>query len=257
MAWTLPSVPGVGTIATVANWAQKVIDCLRFIKGTDGPVVIDDDLTVDNLITAGNVDGVDVSVHKGGDAKAQHTGGAGTHTHQSAGAEGGKLDHGAALDGLGDDDHTQYIQKATVTPMCSTNLANDQVIPNDTATIVDWDSEDVDTDGMHDNGANPSRITCKTAGKYLFVVDASWDANATGHRFHWFHHLSSVGGLLAYGGAVKVDACSTAGNSTYLSSSAIFDMTVDQYVEVEVRQTSGGNLNWATTSRFYAIRIGT
>lgn len=31
-----------------------------------------------------------------------------THTHQ-AGATGGKLDHGAALNGLSDDDHTQYL----------------------------------------------------------------------------------------------------------------------------------------------------
>ena len=30
------------------------------------------------------------------------------HTHQSTGAQGGKLDHGLALDGLGDDDHTIY-----------------------------------------------------------------------------------------------------------------------------------------------------
>lgn len=30
------------------------------------------------------------------------------HTHQSTGAQGGKLDHGLSLDGLGDDDHTQY-----------------------------------------------------------------------------------------------------------------------------------------------------
>lgn len=30
------------------------------------------------------------------------------HSHQSTGAQAGKLDHGLALDGLGDDDHTQY-----------------------------------------------------------------------------------------------------------------------------------------------------
>lgn len=36
------------------------------------------------------------------------------HSHQSTGAQAGKLDHGAALDGLGDDDHTQYILKAIV-----------------------------------------------------------------------------------------------------------------------------------------------
>ena len=38
------------------------------------------------------------------------------HTHQSAGSGvGGKLDHGLALDGLGDDDHTQYIKHSLAT----------------------------------------------------------------------------------------------------------------------------------------------
>lgn len=63
MAWNLPSLPGVGTIATVANWATKVIDSLRYLKGLDGAATFESDLTVSNLITAGNVDGVDVSAH--------------------------------------------------------------------------------------------------------------------------------------------------------------------------------------------------
>lgn len=64
------------------------------------------------------VDGVDVSAHKSetdvhtaATAAAGHTGGVGGHTHQDA-AGGGKLDHGAALSGLGDDDHPQYINSA-------------------------------------------------------------------------------------------------------------------------------------------------
>lgn len=38
------------------------------------------------------------------------------HTHQSAGSGvGGKIDHGLALDGLADDDHTQYIKHSLAT----------------------------------------------------------------------------------------------------------------------------------------------
>ncbi|KKM93248.1 hypothetical protein LCGC14_1210210 [marine sediment metagenome] len=37
------------------------------------------------------------------------------HTHQTTGAQAGKLDHGAALDGLGDDDHTQYTKHSLAT----------------------------------------------------------------------------------------------------------------------------------------------
>ena len=37
------------------------------------------------------------------------------HSHQSAGAQAGKLDHGLALDGLTDDDHTQYTKHSLAT----------------------------------------------------------------------------------------------------------------------------------------------
>lgn len=37
------------------------------------------------------------------------------HSHQSAGAQAGKLDHGLALNGLGDDDHPQYIKHSLAT----------------------------------------------------------------------------------------------------------------------------------------------
>lgn len=39
------------------------------------------------------------------------------HTHQTPGAEGGKIDHGAALTGLGDDDHPQYLMASKVYPI--------------------------------------------------------------------------------------------------------------------------------------------
>lgn len=82
----------------------------------DGSRNLEGNLSVDGGVT---IDGVDLSsfytsynAHVGGTAKAQHTGGLGTHTHQSAGAEGGQLDHGLALTGLSDDDHPQYAQIA-------------------------------------------------------------------------------------------------------------------------------------------------
>lgn len=70
---------------------------------------------VGNLSVADNItiDGVDLSVfksaydtHAGLDAATAH-GSVGIHSHQSN-PQGGKLDHGLALEGLLDDDHTQY-----------------------------------------------------------------------------------------------------------------------------------------------------
>ena len=115
MAFTAYRVWVAGEVVTAAIMNEQIRANGRYLKGQDGAVTIEDDLTVDNLITAGNVDGVDISAHKAGDAKTQHTAGAGTHTHQSAGAEGGQIDHGLGLSGLLNDDHTQYALRTILT----------------------------------------------------------------------------------------------------------------------------------------------
>jgi hypothetical protein len=48
MAWNLPSLPVAGSIATVANWATKVIDSLRYLKGMDGVPTVQSGLIIDN-----------------------------------------------------------------------------------------------------------------------------------------------------------------------------------------------------------------
>jgi len=46
------------------------------------------------------------------------------HSHQSTGAQAGKLDHGLALDGLSDDDHTQYgLKSGTLAQFAATTSA--------------------------------------------------------------------------------------------------------------------------------------
>lgn len=110
MGWTAPRDWVTGEVVTAALMNTHVRDNLRYLKGLDGDITFEDD-----ILTSSNVDGVDLSAHKAGTAVAQHTGGAGNHTHQSAGAQGGQLDHGAALTGLTDDDHTQYLLESTLT----------------------------------------------------------------------------------------------------------------------------------------------
>jgi len=81
----------------------------QFLK-TDGSRQLVGNLSVAENIT---IDGVDLSVlksaydvHVGLDAATAH-GSVGVHTHQNN-PQGGQLDHGLALTGLLDDDHTQY-----------------------------------------------------------------------------------------------------------------------------------------------------
>jgi len=58
----------------------------------------------------------------------------------------------------------------------------DQAIPNATPTVLAFNSELFDTDTMHDNATNNSRLTINTAGKWLFGFNGRWENNAAGER---------------------------------------------------------------------------
>ena len=63
MAWTAPYVWTTGHLVTAAELNAQLKDNMRYLKGLDGAATFESDLTVDNLITTGNVDGIDVSAH--------------------------------------------------------------------------------------------------------------------------------------------------------------------------------------------------
>ncbi len=89
--WNSPITWVAGEVVTAAQFNENIRDDLRYIKGLDGAVEIEDDLTVPNLITAGNVDGVNVSAHASGTAMAGHAAGIGTHSHSASAADGGQI----------------------------------------------------------------------------------------------------------------------------------------------------------------------
>jgi hypothetical protein len=60
------------------------------------------------------------------------------HSHQTTGAQGGKLDHGLALDGLADDDHPQYQLAASAASILTAYKDSDQEV---TDTTLAGDSE--------------------------------------------------------------------------------------------------------------------
>lgn len=111
-----------------------------------------------------------------------------------------------------------------------------QSIPNSVDTILAFDSERFDTDGIHDTVTNNSRLTCKTAGIYIVVASACFAASATGLR---------VVTLLLNGttpiGIQTTNALVT-GRTRLVAVSPPQDLIVGDYVEARVYHTSGGTL---------------
>lgn len=129
---------------------------------------------------------------------------------------------------------------------CKVTKSAVQTISDNTLTIITWDQEDYDTDGMHDNVTNNSRITIKTAGKYSVMVQGAWTSDTTGLRDIQIMKNSATLGRTRY---------SPEGNGDHVIS-AVDDFAVNDILEVEVRQTSGGNLDFrANITYFEAHKI--
>jgi len=104
--------------------------------------------------------------------------------------------------------------------------------------ILNFDSERFDTDNIHDVATNSSRLTCRTAGKYLIGGHLTWNPSAGGsNRAIGFQVNGSI--LIAQqseypqGGSVGVRQ----------SLGAFYDLAVGDYVEMWCQQDSGGSLN--------------
>ncbi len=126
---------------------------------------------------------------------------------------------------------------------------------NVTTTTLAMNSERWDTDNCHDNTTNNSRLTCKTAGKYLIVGGIRWAANATGYRVS----IIKLNGITEIG-ENRFMAVTTGGSCTSCRTAAIRDLAINDYVELIAFQNSGGALNCEydpqNSCEFAMMRIG-
>ncbi|MBA7701520.1 hypothetical protein ES703_110260 [subsurface metagenome] len=111
-----------------------------------------------------------------------------------------------------------------------------QNIPNLTLTTVAFNLESYDTDSIHDNAVNNSRLTCKTAGKYLITAPYLFAGNAAGYRQAYLR----VNGVTTI---VYSRLDSPGGGEFFLLALTTWDLAVNDYVELLVYQTSGVALN--------------
>ena len=128
-----------------------------------------------------------------------------------------------------------------------------QSIPFDTPTMLAFNSERYDTDNIHDNAVSNSRLTCRTAGKYIIVALIWWAANAAGYRSH-----SIVLNATTWIGQLETRPLPNNYSSAVVTT--IWDMSVGDYVELEVYQNTLTAVNvtaWeAGSPEFMMQRIG-
>jgi hypothetical protein len=119
-------------------------------------------------------------------------------------------------------------------------------ITSGSVLVLTFNSERYDTDNIHDPSTNPDafRLICRTAGKYLIVANVEWAPNASGTRQITIR-LNGATGI----GAVMSPA-SPAGLPTKQIATTIYDLAVNDYLELAVYQDSGGLLDIVSSANW-------
>lgn len=128
-------------------------------------------------------------------------------------------------------------------------------IPTGVFTVLTFDSEYYDTDNIHSIVLNTSRLTCRTAGKYVMVAHFTWQASALGARrvgiiFH--NGLNIIGYDEKFGG----NAALVPGMVVV----TIDDLAVNDFIETYAFQDTGGNIIVGAAAQYTPVfmmqRIG-
>jgi hypothetical protein len=157
------------------------------------------------MVSAGALDGTEkVEVTKAGATKYTTT-----QTIANLGASGGGYTQGARVF----NNSTQSLAAATV-------------------VFSDYDTEDYDTDSIHSMVTNTTRLTCKTAGKYLIGGSGRIGGATAGTALTIRIRLN--GALL-----VALDQRPAIGTNDYLSTSTVMDLAINDYLEMAFSAAAG------------------
>jgi hypothetical protein len=134
-------------------------------------------------------------------------------------------------------------------PRCRLTKSTTQAIGTGVATAITFQTEEFDDGGLHSSSVNNPRITIPTGGDgtYMLGCHVEFANNATGIRTV----LIVVNGTTTQ--TTVRDVSPSASDASRLACSTLQKLAAGDYVEVQVVQTSGGNLNVASTCNFWAL----
>jgi len=132
-------------------------------------------------------------------------------------------------------------------PLAKADRSTNQTIPNLTYQTISFDTETYDTDGMF-TPTNTKVYAKRFGGYYLVIGSGGFQPNATGYRIIF----------LRKNGTTSLAVHDFMPNGTYelvLEVEAIVYMNVNDYVELMVLQSSGGNLDTAGGGGFLFLTL--
>jgi hypothetical protein len=125
-------------------------------------------------------------------------------------------------------------------PLFSAYASALQSVPNNTATDLTLDTEEIDTDGGHSTTTNTARYTCQVPGVYLVTGGTTFAAvNTTGLRMVEI----AVSGTTVPAGAESLVPPSSTQLLSISTTPVYVRLAVGDYVTLRALQTSGASLN--------------
>jgi hypothetical protein len=129
--------------------------------------------------------------------------------------------------------------KLGTAPAARVSHSGTQSIPNDSLVALSFDSEAFDTADLHSAAVNSSRLTAPVSGLYELDAAVDWFVNPTGSRVAqiWKNNTTII---------VSDNVAPTNDDDHVLST--LVRLSAGDFVELKVKQTSGGSLLVATGS---------
>jgi len=121
-------------------------------------------------------------------------------------------------------------------PACRVYNDADQNTTSGATTFLTFNTENFDTDNIHDPSTNPDRLTCKTAGLYHIYGGATFEKLAGGRR----QLALWVGNYVAKLACVEIGAVADANCYPGMSFSTEYRLAVNDYIRLAVYQNQGG-----------------
>lgn len=122
-----------------------------------------------------------------------------------------------------------------------------QTIPNDTNTGITFNLERFDNDEIHSTTALTGRLYAVVSGVYLIIGQVPWTANATGRRIVWVLLNSTTN--------IGEHSLSPGTFAMVMPVVTLYSLTAGDYVDLFVKQISGGNLDVLTGSEFMMAKV--
>ena len=139
---------------------------------------------------------------------------------------------------------------ASVSSCVKAKRTTDLTVPQNIKTVIPFDSEEFDTDELHDNTTNNTRITIKKTGVYVVLGQGAYEANTSNQRYLYLYKNG-----VEYDGA-KFMPSSSGSTSTFCSFSMYLE--AGDYIELYAYHTStaANLLLYGATASFSAMLVG-